>query len=419
MTNMRNWNARQFVILYGLALSAAIMSPAVGDDRVEWPVASGGNGHFYQAFVAPSGITWQAAWDAATAMGGYLATATNAAENDFVFELVSTNDSIWFLNSSGSGIGPWLGGFQVEGSPEPSGGWNWVTGEPFGYSNWGPGQPDNSEVNQNRIHFLGLATLKGKTWNDYPDSPAGDYPSPRGFIVEWPPASPPSNPVQWTLASGGNGHFYQPFLVPTGITWQSASDRATALGGYLATVTNAAENDFVYSLVSGNDSFWFLNQFGGGPGPWLGGLQSEGAAEPDGGWHWVTGEPFDYTPWAVGQPDNALGDQNRLHFSGFGKLKDKTWNDYPDVPNATYASPRGFIVEWSFAPPPMLTIYPAVEVCFPTMPNTHYQLQWTSSLPSTNWTNFGSPVLGNGATQCVFDSAQANAKRFYQVLVLP
>jgi hypothetical protein len=86
MTNMRNRNTRQFVILYGLALSAAIMSPAVGDDRVQWPVASGGNGHFYQGFVAPSGITWQAAWDAATALGGYLATATNAAENDFIFD---------------------------------------------------------------------------------------------------------------------------------------------------------------------------------------------------------------------------------------------------------------------------------------------------------------------------------------------
>jgi hypothetical protein len=416
---MNTKHASQFFILSALAFSSASTSSVVGDDRVQWPAASGGNGHSYQAILAPNGITWQAAWEAATAMGGYLATPTSAAENDFVFGLVSTNDSYWFLNSGGSGVGPWLGGFQVDGATEPAGGWSWVTGELFGYASWGVGQPDNSEVNQNRIHFFGRATLKGKTWNDYPGSPAANFPSPRGFIVEWTPASPPANPMQWTLASGGNGHFYQAFLVATGITWQAASDVATSVGGYLATASSAAENEFIYGLVSGEDSFWFLNTGGNGVGPWLGGLQSEGALEPGGGWHWITGEPFTYTAWGTSQPDNWQTNQNRLHFYGGGTLKDRAWNDYAGVPIASQPSTRGFVVEWSFAPPPTLSAYAAVELCFPTMPNTQYQVQWAASLPGTNWTDLGAPVLGDGATKCIFDSTRGNAKRFYQVLVLP
>ena len=175
----------------------------------------------------------------------------------------------------------------------------------------------------------------------------------------------------------------------------------------------------LYSLVSGDDNFWFVNVSANGVGPWLGGLQSEGSAEPSSGWHWITGEPFTFTIWGTGQPDNWEGVQNRLHFASFPALKAKTWNDYAGTPTALQPSPRGFIVEWSSAPPPTLAAYTAIELCFPTMPNTQYQIQWTSSVPSTNWTNLGSPISGDGTTKCVFDSTRGNAKKLYQVLVLP
>ncbi|MBI5383119.1 MAG: hypothetical protein HZA90_00375 [Verrucomicrobia bacterium] len=416
---MKTKLTNKFTVLRIFGALMAAQLPTVAGERVEWPVASGGNGHFYQAFLVSTGITWQAAWDAATAMGGYLATPTDAAENDFVFSLVSGDDAFWFLRpNTANGIGPWLGGFQAAGAAEPGGGWHWVTGEAFGYANWGPGQPDNGG-SADRLHFAGFGTPKDKTCNDYPGTPSASWPSPRGYIVEWSPASPPTTPVQWTVASGGNGHFYQAFLVPTGITWQAASDAATSLGGYLATATNATENDFIYSLVSGDNSFWFVNINGNGVGPWLGGLQSDGALEPAGGWHWITGEPFTFTIWGTGQPDNGLGGQNRLHFASFPALKDKTWNDYADAPTALQPSPSGFIVEWSSAPPPTLAAFTAVELCLATMPNTQYQIQWTSSLPSTNWTNLGPPIAGDGTTKCLFDSTRGSTKRFYQVLVLP
>src|SRR5436190_21444639 len=53
-----------------------------------------------------------------------------------------------------------------------------------------------------------------------------------------------SEPVQWTTAAGGNGHYYQVVSVTNGISWQQARNAAASMGGYLATVTSAEENDF-------------------------------------------------------------------------------------------------------------------------------------------------------------------------------
>jgi hypothetical protein len=149
-------------------------------------------------------------------------------------------------------------------------------------------------------------------------------------------------PVQWA----GNGHWYEAVLTPAGISWQAASDAANAAGGYLATTTSAEENDFVYGLVSGNDAFWFKDQYGTGLGPMLGGFQPAGSPEPGSGWRWVTDEPFVYTKWGMNQPDNFGGAENYLHFGAFGgPLKAPTWNDLPQ--NALM---RGYIIEYNVSP---------------------------------------------------------------------
>ena len=41
-------------------------------------------------------------------------------------------------------------------------------------------------------------------------------------------------------------------LAPDGVNWTSAQAIAAGRGGYLATITSAAENSFVYGLISGN-----------------------------------------------------------------------------------------------------------------------------------------------------------------------
>ena len=60
----------------------------------------------------------------------------------------------------------------------------------------------------------------------------------------------PSEWVQWDVSSGGNGHWYKPVPGFPGITWTLTNELAQAEGGYLATITSAAENAFVFSLVA-------------------------------------------------------------------------------------------------------------------------------------------------------------------------
>src|SRR4030042_2151515 len=96
----------------------------------------------------------------------------------------------------------------------------------------------------------------------------------------------PSGAVKWD-----NGHCYEAVLAP-GVSWDQAQAQCVARGGHLVTITSAEENAFVFSLVSGNASFWFLDAFGNGLGPWLGGYQISGSVGPAGGWGGVTGEAF-------------------------------------------------------------------------------------------------------------------------------
>jgi hypothetical protein len=142
----------------------------------------------------------------------------------------------------------------------------------------------------------------------------------------------PEPPVQWSTEVGGNGHWYAAVYDPNGITWDEANDAASVSGGYLATITSAAENEFVFQLADASDTLWSRSQVGVSIGPWLGGWQPEGSSEPDGGWRWVTDEPFSYTNWLPGEPNDITN--AGTSWPGDGILFwDRTsgWNDYPNV----------------------------------------------------------------------------------------
>ena len=123
-----------------------------------------GNGHYYQLVPAPGGINFTDAALAASGMSyqgssGHLVTVTSAAEEQFVvgtvLGAVSANE--WW----------WLGGYQDTTAPdyrEPAGGWRWVTGEPWSYTNWNQGEPNNAGVGED---VLEMSTSGG--WNDLGD----------------------------------------------------------------------------------------------------------------------------------------------------------------------------------------------------------------------------------------------------------
>jgi hypothetical protein len=60
-----------------------------------------------------------------------------------------------------------------------------------------------------------------------------------------------------------------------------------------------------------------------------------------------------------------------------------------------------------------------VQCYWPTLPNHSYQLQYSDSLESPDWTNLGAPLLSTGTAIFVEDSPPADAsQRFYRVLML-
>ena len=64
----------------------------------------------------------------------------------------------------------------------------------------------------------------------------------------------------------GTTHWYEAVAAPGGVAWDAANSAANAAGGYLVTITSAAENDFVFSRST-------LLVLGAGRGPWIGGAQ--------------------------------------------------------------------------------------------------------------------------------------------------
>ena len=142
-------------------------------------------------------------------------------------------------------------------------------------------------------------------------------------------------PVQWTFAEGGNGHFYEVVDLGTAISWSDAEESAEGAGGYLATITSAAENAWVTAnllpLVSGSGGSNRL-------GPWIGGYQdtdSVSYSEPSGGWSWVSGESWSYTNWGTPagtntEPNNDPAPENFLHYYVPGTGDYSGWNDLGD-----------------------------------------------------------------------------------------
>ena len=149
-----------------LATILMVVPVATHGVPVEWPEADGGNGHFYEVIDASS--TWFTAETAAGMMThgnstGYLATVTSQDEWDFLVNSFVIPES----------NGYWIGGYQPEDSPEPGGGWTWITGEPWDFTVWRPGEPNNSG-NEDGLE------IRTSGWNDHVRSVMRS-----GYVVEY------------------------------------------------------------------------------------------------------------------------------------------------------------------------------------------------------------------------------------------
>ena len=147
------------------------------------------------------------------------------------------------------------------------------------------------------------------------------------------PVSSTPSEFSWQTWSE-NQHRYGIILAPQ-ITWDAASAAAAELAGgtwHLATITSAAEQDFVAGLSLSGRALW------------LGGSQAAGSSSAGSGWSWTTGESFGYQNWAAGEANDYYGAGSEQHLAMW--VTSRAWNDEGNLRNIS-----GFLVE-SPAPVP-------------------------------------------------------------------
>ena len=166
-------------------------------------------------------------------------------------------------------------------------------------------------------------------------------------------------PIEWTTASGGNGHFYEAVNLANRVAWEDAKAQSETAGGYLATVTSAEEDAWVrmtvLPLTTGTGGVARM-------GPWIGGYQDPSSplySEPGGGWAWITGEAWVYTAWGgqssvVIEPNDSPGSsdpENHLHYYVPGTSGD--WFGWNDLGSFSPHDPtNSFIIEYDTNPIP-------------------------------------------------------------------
>ena len=121
-----------------------------------------------------------------------------------------------------------------------------------------------------------------------------------------------------TVVNPNNNHTYH-LLSPS--SWSDAASVARSLGGFLVTVDDSDEDEWIFDTFAvDNDTTRHL---------WIG--LSDHQSEGDFRWH--DGTPFTYRNWGDGQPGDG-DDEDYVHITGtnMGSIEPASWNDLEDDP---------------------------------------------------------------------------------------
>ncbi len=100
-------------------------------------------------------VSWQAANEAAFEKGGHLATITTQEEMDQLSAMAEAAGLKYI----------WIGGYTSVKDSRAFG--HWITGEPFSYTAWYPGEPSRNDHDGTEEFYLMLWNVQGEwSWND-------------------------------------------------------------------------------------------------------------------------------------------------------------------------------------------------------------------------------------------------------------
>ena len=231
-------------------------------------------------------LTWHQARDLAINLGGHLATVNDAGENEFIRNNIMA-DYAWI-------------GYNDEAQ---EGNFTWVSGS-SDYTNWRSGEPNNSNGTE---HFARILKESGE-WTDrnehFQAEAVIEIPCP--VVIETTiDCSITPNEITGLIYLGERNDSKYYCSSTNSLTWHQARDLAVYMGGHLATVNDAEENEFIRSNIMA-DYVWI-------------GYNDE--AE-EGNFVWTEGNS-NYTNWRSGEPNNSNGTE---HFARL--LKDSgEWTD--------------------------------------------------------------------------------------------
>ena len=165
---------RKILIVIGILLVLSVLVQplsVLAIDDAQMSIADDAqvlNGHWYKVYSQK--MEWEEAQDYCASMGGHLVTITSQHEQDFVCELVKSEN-----------IACWIGASLIRED------FKWVTGEFFDYTNWDDSYTYNNSQEEPYAGIYANDTdtkysTTGK-WNDFKKGTN----TIKGFVCEWEP----------------------------------------------------------------------------------------------------------------------------------------------------------------------------------------------------------------------------------------
>jgi Lectin C-type domain/RTX calcium-binding nonapeptide repeat (4 copies) len=198
-------------------------------------------------YTIVDGPSWLEAEENSLKLGGHLTAIRSQQEQNFLANLLADQFS-------------WIG----LSDRNQEGFWEWSNGESVGFTAWAEEKPFYEENDYALMH-----PDYGGLWVDkFADGPVG--------IAET------------SFIRRGDSAY----VIVQGPTWEEAEANAVKLGGHLASINDAGEDDYIYQNIAVKV----------GNGVWIGGTDKD----QEGVWRWADGSQFYYSNWREGEPNNNV-----------------------------------------------------------------------------------------------------------------